>query len=249
MRDENATEQLLSLAKQLVQELEAGNNDQVTNLIDELSQTRETELFQEIGKLTRELHSAITNFEVDSELSALAETEIPDAKERLNYVITMTNQAADRTLGAIEEAIPLCEKLHGESIALNSQWERFTNREMTVEEFRDVSKTLKEYLPGTEQELGVIKGHLNEILMAQEFQDLTGQIINRVIKMVEDVESHLVNLIKVAGAPAAKSGEPKKDEAEGKSELQGPMVPNTESASDTVSGQDEVDDLLSSLGF
>jgi len=246
MRDENAAEQLLSLAKQLVQELEAGNDQQVTNIIDELAKTREAELFQEIGKLTRELHSAITNLEVDSQLSNLAQTEIPDAKERLNYVITMTNQAANRTLNAVEDALPICEKLRDGSVQLNSEWKRFTNRQMSAEEFREVSKTLQNYLDDSDALLVHVKDSLNEVLMAQEFQDLTGQIINRVIKMVEDVEAHLVNLIKVAGVPTASAEQKKEDDEKGK--LEGPQVPSLRS-SDTVSGQDEVDDLLSSLGF
>ncbi len=245
MRDDNAKQEILALAQQLIAEIEADNDNQVTALIDQLATIRETELFQEIGKLTRELHSAITNFEIDSDLSELAQSEIPDAKERLNYVITMTNQAANRTLNAVEGAIPLCESLHNKSVELNGEWTRFVNREMKADEFRSVSKTLHGHLEESEQQLGAVKDALNEILMAQEFQDLTGQIINRVIKMVEDVESHLVNLIKVSGGTAVATKSKDSDEAD---KLEGPQVPSL-ATSETVSGQDEVDDLLSSLGF
>ena len=127
MRDSNAHQEMLTIAQQLVAELEAGNDTHITSLVDQLAKIRETELFQEIGKLTRELHSAITNFEIDSELSELTHSELPDAKERLNYVITMTSQSADRTLAAVESAIPLCESLHGKSVELNAEWHRFGN--------------------------------------------------------------------------------------------------------------------------
>lgn len=243
MRDDNAHQEMLAAAQQLIVELEAGNDDQVTSLIDQLAKIRETELFQEIGKLTRELHNAITDFQVDSDLSDIAKSEIPDAKERLNYVITMTNQSANRTLAAVEGAIPLCEALNCKSIELRAEWNRFVNREMNANEFRQVSKTLQNHLDESEGQLASVKEALTEILMAQEFQDLTGQIINRVIKMVDDVESHLVTLIKVSGSPASPD---KQESKEGK--LEGPQVPNL-STSETVNGQDEVDDLLSSLGF
>jgi chemotaxis protein CheZ len=155
----------------------------------------------------------------------------------------MTNQAANRTLNAVEGAIPLCESLHTKSAELNGEWTRFVNREMKADEFRSVSKTLHGHLEESELQLSEVKNALNEILMAQEFQDLTGQIINRVIKMVEDVESHLVNLIKVSGGTGVAGSEP-----EEKGKLEGPQVPNL-ATSETVSGQDDVDDLLSSLGF
>ncbi len=242
MCDSNTHPEMLAIAEKLVVELKAGNGEQVTLLVDELAHIREGELFQEIGKLTRELHSSIASFEVDSELCDITKSDIPDAKERLNYVITMTNQSANKTLTAVENAIPHCEMLQEKSIELRAEWKRFVNREMSAEEFRRVSKTLEGYLSKSEGELDAVKDALNEILMAQEFQDLTSQIINRVIKMVEEVEAHLVNMIKATG------GMPAADKKDEKGKLEGPQVPSL-SKSDTVNGQDEVDDLLSSLGF
>ena len=244
MRDANVHQEMLVVAQQLVTELSAGNDEQITSLIDQLAKIRETELFQEIGKLTRELHNAITSFEVDSDLSELANSEIPDTKERLNHVITMTSQAAEKTLFSVEEAIPRCEKLHDSSTHLSTEWHRFVNREMNADEFRRVSKTLQDHLDESDGQLTAIKTSLNEILMAQEFQDLTGQIINRVITMVDNVESHLVNLISVSGSINASTEEPEDE----KGKLEGPQVPSL-STSESVGTQDEVDDLLSSLGF
>lgn len=241
-RDIGINAELISLAKDLVKHLEAGNTEEATGLIDELARVRETELFQQIGKLTRELHNAITDFDYDQRLSDFAHQEMPDAKERLNYVISMTNQAANRTLTAIEAAMPICESLCADSAGLSEQWQRFTKREMSVGEFREVNKTLLKHLHDSEAQLGQLKSHMNDILMAQEFQDLTGQIINKVIKMVEDVENHLVNLIRVAGISTTTQRQ------ENKNELAGPQVPNLTTSS-AVRGQDEVDELLSSLGF
>lgn len=231
-------------ARDLLCALESGDEETSRAIIDQLTNIRESELFQEIGKLTRDLHNSIVNFEVDPRLADIANTEIPDAKERLNYVISMTNQAANRTLTAVEASLPVCEDLHQEAHKLNQEWTRFNSRKMTADEFRVVNRVLQSFLLKSEDQLDFIKTHLTDVLMAQEFQDLTGQVINRVIKMVEDVETHLVNLIKVSGANAmtAKKDEPILEQGHG------PAIPGVNS-SGTVSGQDEVDDLLSSLGF
>lgn len=236
---------LLQHAQALVSELEQGNDKAANEILDELSQIRETELFKEVGKLTRQVHDALVNFEFDHTLEDLASRDIPDAKERLHYVITMTNQAANRTLNAVEEALPGADRLLDQASHLSTQWGRFLRREMNVEDFRAVSLQVKDFLTDSEQQIGSLKNNLNEVLMAQEFQDLTGQIINRVIKLVEEIENSLVNLVRITGGSGKQSNKPLVNEG---SVLEGPQVPSCQSAS-AVAGQDEVDDLLSSLGF
>ncbi|MBD3669933.1 MAG: protein phosphatase CheZ [Gammaproteobacteria bacterium] len=238
-------DEVLALAKSLVEKLEAGATEDAHALLDELTKVRESLLYQEIGKLTRELHNSLNSFHVDTHITALAEKDIPDARERLRYVVSMTDEAANRTLTAVEESIPLCDEIDGRVTEINEAWARLLRREMTAEEFRQLSKTLTDYLSLSTYDIGNIKGKLNDVLMAQDFQDLTGQIIHRVIDLVEDVENNLVGLIKVAGqkvdAPSYKS-----EKAD--TTPTGPAVPGIDESS-RVSGQDEVDDLLSSLGF
>lgn len=235
--------QMLATAERLIVEMRSGNEDQAAKILDELVRTREVSLFHELGKLTREFHDALTNFRVDARVSDLAEKEIPDARERLNHVITMTQSAADRTMSAVEHSVPLVEDIANVAINLRAQWQRFQKREMNAQEFRELAKSIDAFLGTTETKSADLKAKLNEVLMAQDFQDLTGQIIKRVIKLVEDVEVNLVNLIKLSSqkvVPVNKHHEPTRAE--------GPKVPGviTEGA---VSGQDAVDDLLSSLGF
>lgn len=210
-------------------------------IIDELTRIRETALYQEMGKLTRELHDAIASFGMDDRITNLAEHEIPDARERLRYVISKTDEAANKTLTAVEESIPICDDLAKEASELHESWQRFTRREMNADEFRQLNKRVMEFFDKTGG-VQVIKQHLTEVLMAQDFQDLTGQIIKKVINLVAEVEANLVNLIKLTGAPQVTR------QTTGKADLDGPPVPGLEHE-DTVSGQDEVDDLLSSLGF
>ena len=235
--------QMLATAERLIVEMRSGNEDQAAKILDELVRTREVSLFHELGKLTREFHDALANFRVDARVSDLAEKEIPDARERLNHVITMTQTAADRTMSAVEHSLPLVEDIANVAVNLRAQWQRFQKREMNAQEFRELAKSIDAFLGTTETKSVDLKAKLNEMLMAQDFQDLTGQIIKRVIKLVEDVEVNLVNLIKLSSqkmVPLNSQHEPIKAE--------GPKVPGVITEG-TVSGQDAVDDLLSSLGF
>ena len=235
-------EENVARVRDLLQCMERGDEEGAREIVDELASVRETTLYQEVGKLTRELHDAISAFGMDDRIANLAEHDIPDARERLNYVIAKTDEAANRTLTAIEESLPLCEKLESESGNLHERWQRFRRKELDINDFRELSRSLEAFLAEQHRNAGQVRAHLNDALMAQDFQDLTGQIIKRVITLVEEVEANLVNLIKVAGLPERKQDGPKEHE------LDGPVIPGKETAS-TVSGQDEVDDLLSSLGF
>lgn len=236
------TDDNIARVKDLLVCMEKGHEGDAIEIIDELTSIRETELYQDMGKLTRELHDAISNFGIDDSVSKLAEESIPDARERLNYVITKTDEAANKTLEAVEESIPICNELGEQALELHDKWNKFTHRELSADQFRALSKEICGFFEKTSQ-LDKVKGHLTSVLLAQEYQDLTGQIIKKVINLVGEVEDKLVGLIKITGAPQIKS-ETKGDA----SSLDGPPVPGL-AHEDTVSGQDEVDDLLSSLGF
>lgn len=233
----------LERIKELAFNIEAGNEDEANRLLDELAKTRESSLFQELGKLTRELHDALNGFHVDSDISKLAEKDIPDAKERLDYVINMTEQSANKTLTAVESTLPIAEELSARAVRINGEWNRFRQRQLTVEEFRALSGDISEFMSWVVNNAEVLRGGLSDVLMAQDFQDLTGQIIRRVISLVQEVESKLVTLIRVSGHKNAIA--PINDDA---LKAEGPHVPGTHGPG-VVQGQDDVDDLLSSLGF
>ncbi len=243
------TDDYLGRARELLRQIESGNEEEAGKLLDELTKLRENSLFQELGRLTREFHEALNAFRFDSRIAAaLTETDFPDARERLKYVITMTAQSADRTLTAVEESMPLCDEMEADTLELKGQWERFTRRELTADEFRILVPRLEAYFGRVSEDIPKLRGNLQEVLMAQDFQDLTGQIIRRVINLVDDVEENLVELIRISGQnllPKEKSEKP--ESAPSGIEASGPPVPGVDTG--TVSGQDEVDDLLSSLGF
>lgn len=237
-------------AKALAVALEENNHAEVERLIDALASERDSSLFLELGKLTRQFHDAMMSFALDNRVVELTEKDIPDAKERLNYVISMTEQAADTTLNAIEEALPVSEAMAVSVEDLSARWDKFLHREMPFEEFKAMSKEISEHFVNSRDGLTLIQGKLNEVLMAQGFQDLTGQVIKRVIDLVHDVEQNMVELIRISGkrfVPEAKLAEPTEEE-----HLlgAGPVVPGVDDRKgNTMASQDDVDDLLSSLGF
>ena len=246
---------LLDQARDLVSELESGNVSGAERLLEELGRRREQYLFHELGKMTRQLHDALNGFAVDARIVSMAESEIPDAKARLNHVITMTEDSANRTLAAVENAFPIAGELQEQSNLLHEKWSRFRNKDMNVEEFRAMSKEIDRFLDETKDHAEVIHSNLSEVMMAQGFQDLTGQIIRRVITLVQEVEDNMVGLIRLSGGhysekksctpEGAANTAPNADLMQGV----GPQVPGVSDTSESVSGQDEVDDLLSSLGF
>lgn len=236
----------LELAKSLVDHLESGSEDEAISVIAKLAGFRDSMLFQEVGRLTRELHDSINGFVMDAQLASIAETEMPNAAERLQYVIQTTEQAANTTLSAVEDSLPLADTLRSDAHHLAEQWDKFNSRQMTVEDFRDLSVEIGKFLSATQSNSDALHSKLSDVLMAQGYQDLTGQVIRKVITLVNDVEGKLVELVRLSGAKA----KPKKEEvAEGPDiTAEGPVVPGVDKG-DVVSGQDDVDDLLSSLGF
>jgi len=239
----------IARARDLVASLERGDEQGAKEVIDDLTNIRESDLYREMGKLTRELHDAITAFGMDEQISNLAQQEIPDARQRLRHVIDMTDQAAHRTLTAVEESLPICEELESRSQNLQEDWQRFKKRDMDINEFKQLAKRLDEFFNVNTGDAGKLRDSLNNVLMAQDFQDLTSQIIKKVIKLVEEVESNLVELIKLTRSNDEMDVEQIPESRKKEEKLAGPVVPGVNDGGTTVSGQDEVDDLLSSLGF
>lgn len=250
MSEKIDTVSYLDAAQRLMEFARVGDADGVERIIDELTHIRETALFKELGALTRELHESLKSFKLDTRIAEITENEIPDARERLNYVITMTEQAANRTLTAIEESMPAMDALTGAAAEIASDWQRFRGRQMSVDEFRGLSKRIEAFLVEVGERGSEVQTNLTDALMAQDFQDLTGQIIRRVISLVQEVEENLVSLVRISGGRIA-SDDKSKPAENGKTDAsrgEGPRIPGQQD-DDFVQDQDDVDDLLSSLGF
>jgi chemotaxis protein CheZ len=237
---------LLDTARALVSAIEAGDEAETQTQLTAITQIQQNNLFHEVGKLTRELHDALNNFNVDSRLVDLTQNDMPDTRDRLNFVIETTEEAAHKTLTYIEETLPLASQLKQTADDIEQSWHRFRMREMNADEFRALSKEIEAYLPSVKSNTEQIHKNLSDMTLAQGFQDITGQVIRQVITLVEEVEGNLVRLVKIAGADQK---EVKKDDVVvDPIKAEGPQI-NAKDKENVVNDQDEVDDLLSSLGF
>lgn len=247
MTNNNFPSESLLQARALVASLEAGNEADVHQLLDSLAKLRESSLFHELGKLTRELHETINSFRLDARIVDLTQKEIPDAKDRLTYVISMTEQAANRTLDAVEQSLPLSAQLQARAVALRAPWQQA--RQNANGALHGVGDEIEAFIDEVENDAIVLQRNLSDALLAQDYQDLTGQIIRRVITLVQDVEHNLVGLVRLSGQRLGSAPLP----ADAQSvpvavALEGPRIPSLDKT-DSLKGQDDVDDLLSSLGF
>ena len=186
-------------ARELVRLMEQGEEKEAERLIGELTQHHDDNLYRQLGQLTRDLHEAINGFQLDSRLADMADKEIPDAKERLNYVVTMTEEAAHKTLNAVEGSLPIAESLGATAEELKESWTRFRGRKMSPDEFRSLAHEIEDFLERASSDANSIRGDLSAVMMAQGAQDLTGQIIRRVVNLVQDLEDNLVELIRITG--------------------------------------------------
>ncbi|MBE1302143.1 MAG: protein phosphatase [Alteromonadaceae bacterium] len=239
-------------AKQLVTFLESGDDEAAIALIEASKIQDSMELFAEVGKLTRQLHDSLNTFNIDSRIVDLTNEDIPDAQSRLNYVIETTEQAANTTMDAVEASMPIAEKLNTSLADIMPEWKKLMTRQLELGEFKTLCHKLDKFLEESQQDSSKLNDLLTEILMAQGYQDLTGQVIRRVIQLVKEVETSLVNMLTVFGEPVSSEGQEQETEVKEKkkstAEAEGPII-DAENRDDVVQGQDDVDDLLSSLGF
>lgn len=198
-------------------------------------------VFQRVGNMARQLHDTLRELGYDKMLSQTVEA-LPDAKDRLAYIANLTEQAACKVLNATDVANPLIESLEVDAQGLAQRWDRVYANQMGVDDFKqlaaDTRLFLSDQLP---KKTGGAKAQLMEIMMAQDFQDLTGQVIKKVVTLAQELESQLMGaLIEVI------PGERRTESVN--SLLNGPVI-NAEGRGDVVVDQQQVDDLLDTLGF
>ena len=197
------------------------------------------EVITRIGKLTRTLHDGLRELGYDKMIESAA-SAIPDTRDRLSYVATMTEKAAQRALNASEVAKPIQDELAAGAGALSTRWDALFATDPGVEEFKALVGATREYLRKVPEQTRATNAQLTEIMLAQDFQDLTGQVIKKITDVVHKLESQLLKLL-VENAP------PEKVHVAGDM-LNGPVV-NGHLRDDVVTNQQQVDDLLESLGF
>jgi len=191
------------------------------------------EVFQQLGTITRLLHDTLTQVGVMPKLQ-LATEGLPDARSRLSYIAVKTAEAANKVLNSVDRA--------KEDQAAIAQATRSMAAAIVADPVKAVaSGAVFNFVQDIEARTAKVDAHLTDIMMAQDFHDLTGQVVAKVVKLANDLEDSLVKLL-VQVVP------PEHREKVDATVLNGPVV-NPEGRTDVVSDQGEVDDLLASLGF
>lgn len=209
------------------------------------------DLMQRIGQLTRMLRDSMRELGLDREVEKAAEA-IPDARARLNYVVAMTEQAADRVLNAVDRAQPLQSEIESRAEALDKQWGKWFEKPVELERARELVRDTRGYLSAVPVMTRETGKELLEITMAQDFQDLTGQVLKKMMDVIREVERQLLDVL-LESLP--EDGERKafrqriEDGNNGgdASLVNGPQVGGE--GEDVVNSQDQVDALLDELGF
>ena len=232
--------------------LQCGDEAAFFVAVDHIVQLREPKMFAEIRKLTGDLQKALDRFSIESRLADLAEHEIPNARTRLSHVINMTDNAAHRTLDLVEQSGPLAERTAREAGALLDALASFRERipaagfegiVRSVEAFLPLMRAFEAFLPAARTDSEQIRRNLAEVLLAQGYQDLTGQIIRSVIKLVEELEQALGSLSRLSGDLIEHA-----TVGEDPCVCHGPVVPGV-TQGEVASAQTDVDALLSGLGM
>jgi chemotaxis protein CheZ len=198
------------------------------------------DVFRRIGELTRSLHDALRELGYDKSLET-AVGALPDARARLAYVASLTGKAAERVLGAVERGKILQEQLRDRAAELHGRWELLYAGKLPVEAFKALAGETRDWLAGVPQTTAEADRELTEIMLAQDFHDLSGQVIQRIASVAQNLEDQLVRLLLDTTPP-----ERRNELQEGW--LSGPAI-HAERREDVVTSQSQVDDLLESLGF
>ena len=210
------------------------------------------DLIQRIGQLTRMLRDSMRELGLDKEIEKAAEA-IPDARDRLSYIAAMTEQAAERALNAVDRAQPIQDRLAEGAKALEKRWDEWFANPLELDQAKSLVRDTRSYLADVPTQTQATHAQLLDILMAQDFQDLTGQVIKKMMEVIREIEHQLVQVLIDSvpdGAEQAvlkRLAEAEWEENKAPQLLNGPQIKPT--PGDAVANQDQVDDLLAQLGF
>ena len=199
------------------------------------------DIITRIGSLTRMLRDSLRELGLDQAIAEAAEA-IPDARDRLDYVVQMTAQAAERALNCVEAAQPHQDQMEANANQLKGRWDEWFENPIELADARELVSDTREFLSDVPSHTSYTNKQLLEIMMAQDFQDLTGQVLQRMMDVIQEIERQLL-MVLLENMPEANAAARK----DASSLLNGPQI--HANAPGVVANQDQVDDLLDSLGF
>lgn len=224
-------EEIMKDIQKFLNALTEGDLDAAEASLLEISKIGDKELFFEVGKITRNLHNSLTEFKqlIDPRLKNMTLEDMPEAADKLKWVITKTEDAAHKTISIMEKNLSLQSDIIKRLDILDELLK-------TSPEIEDQHREAISFLRRSIEEMNA---DFMEVLLTQEYQDLTGQIIKRVISLVTELEAQLIRLVKVFGV---KIEFPEKNTS-------ARTEPDEMEAMDTLTSQNDVDQLLKEFGF
>ena len=210
------------------------------------------EVRQRIGHLTRTLHDALRELGYDKELRGTRD-QLPDARDRLSYIARVTGEAAEKVLNAVDRANSVQEQLTATANDLRARWlavAAYTARDAAraTPAGRELIEQTCAFFAGVDSHTEATKAILTDIMLAQDFHDLTGQVIRKVVTLAQSMEEQLLKLLIETTPPEQRKKVESQAPIGSAERLEGPVV-NAAARNDVVTDQAAVDDLLASLGF
>ncbi|KJU85410.1 chemotaxis protein CheZ [Candidatus Magnetobacterium bavaricum] len=232
--EKGLVDKIMAEVQGLIEAFADGDTEKAERAIMAISSYGERDLFSEVGKMTRKLHDSFKNFEqmIDPRLHDIARDDMPKVTDELQWVIAKTDEAAGKT-------IEIAEKNQSKLSVLMNKLDDIEGKLNTMD-CTHPDETVS--LSFIKTELSEVSNDFFEIMLAQEFQDLTGQILKRVIRLVKELEEQLLQLVVYFGVKA----DAKKADATKVKELHGPHIKTAEGV---VADQGDVDALLAEFGF
>jgi len=255
--------QKIQIAQDYLAQLQKGDELQADKLLQELNQLsakqnpqkvlpEDHDFYSSVGELTRKLHDSMSSFMNDTRIHMMTNEDMPDARQRLQHVVELTEKSAHTTITLIEHSNPLLLKMQVKAVMLQQQLNAYKNQAYKNSQM-GLNKEFDAFLQLVELSSKNIIKDLKEIMLAQNYQDLTGQVIQRVSTLVQEVENNLLTLLQTNNENVKDVqmqvdivSDKKKEEQDNKGH--GPAVPGV-TKGEVLNSQEEVDDLLSSLGF
>jgi chemotaxis protein CheZ len=237
-----------SLVAALQGAIDAGDEGAFRGAFDQLREGLSAEFMPELRRLTETAQSALQRFAEEARIDALAGQDVPDARKRLAHVVQLTDEAAHRTLDLVERSGPLVDSSAREAAELLESWKVHGTRTLAAASLWP--ERALGFMERSLEDADRIRALLTEMLMAQGYQDITGQIIRSVISLVGEIEAVLGQLVAIANGDETRRMPALRLPAQPANDLQkglGPQVPGVNSAGASVGGQDDIDALLASM--
>ena len=194
-------------------------------------------MFERLGGIVRLLHDSLRELGYDKALTE-ASTQINDAQDRLEYVASLTEQAANKVLNTLDEGMPAQDLLSKKAKEMETRWADLFAGKLSIEQFKALAGDARGFAQSVSAATEAEKARLLDIMMAQDFQDITGQLIKKVVSITKTVEHDLAQLLRDNAPPAVREKMAAKPAL-----MSGPALPSV------ALDQDNVDDLLADLGF